>query len=166
MGGFPKTGAQTPPIPEKQDRFSSSFSTTRRLEPATGQILMLRPVLSTKKRLAKTLSQARPWGFVIAEVPIKGVLAQRVKRLPAVQETHVRSLGREDPLEKEMVTQSGTLAWKIPWTKKPGWLQSMGSQRVGHNWVTSLSLSFLVHQSLLCPPGVESQLCHYLTVWP
>ena len=56
-----------------------------------------------------------------------------VKRLPAVQETQVRSLGWEDPLEKEMATHSSTLAWKIPWTEEPGGLQSMGSQRVGHD---------------------------------
>ena len=56
-----------------------------------------------------------------------------VKRLPAMQETWVRSLGWEDPLEKEMATHSSTLAWKIPWTKEPGRLQSMGSQRVRHN---------------------------------
>ena len=57
-------------------------------------------------------------------------VAQRVKRLPAVQETWVRSVGQEDPLEKEMATHSSTLAWKIPWTEKPGRLQSMGWQRV------------------------------------
>ena len=56
-----------------------------------------------------------------------------VKRLPAVQKTQVRSLGWEDPLEKEMATHSSTLAWKIPWTEEPGRLQSMGSQRVGHD---------------------------------
>ena len=50
------------------------------------------------------------------------LVAQTVKRLPAVQETWVRSLGWEDPLEKEMATHSGTLAWKIPWTEEPGWL--------------------------------------------
>ena len=59
------------------------------------------------------------------------LVAQTVKRLPAVQETPVRSLGWEDPLEKEMATHSSTLAWKIPCTEKPGRLQSMGSQRVG-----------------------------------
>ena len=53
-----------------------------------------------------------------------------VKRLPAMQETWVRSLGGEVPLEKEMATHSSTLAWKIPWTEEPGRLQSMGSQRV------------------------------------
>ena len=56
-----------------------------------------------------------------------------VKRLPAMRETQVRSLGREDPLEKEMATHSSTLAWKIPWTEEPCRLQSMGSKRVGHN---------------------------------
>ena len=58
-----------------------------------------------------------------------------VKRLPAVQETQVRSLGWEDPLEKEMATHSSTLAWKIPWTEEPGGLQSMGSRRVGHKLI-------------------------------
>ena len=65
-----------------------------------------------------------------------------VKCLPAMQETWVWSLGREDPLEKEMATHSSTLAWKIPRTEEPSRLQSMVSQRVKHNWVTSLSLSF------------------------
>ena len=60
-------------------------------------------------------------------------MAQRLKRLPAMQETPVQSLGREDPLEKEMATHSTILAWKIPWTEDPGRLQSMGSQRVGHD---------------------------------
>ena len=59
-----------------------------------------------------------------------------------MQETHVWSLGREDPLEKEMTTHSSTLAWKIPRTEEPSRLQSMVSQRVKHNWVTSLLLSF------------------------
>ena len=59
-------------------------------------------------------------------------MAQRVKRLPTMQETQVQSLGQEDPLEKGMATYSGTLAWKNPWTEKPGRLQSVGSQRVGH----------------------------------
>ena len=61
------------------------------------------------------------------------LVAQRVKSLPAMHETWVRSLGQEDPLEKEMATHSSTLAWKIPWTEKPGRQQSMGSQRVGHD---------------------------------
>ena len=58
---------------------------------------------------------------------------QRVKCLPAMRETWVRPLGREDPLEKEMATHSSTLAWKIPWTEKPCRRQFMGSQRVGQD---------------------------------
>ena len=60
-----------------------------------------------------------------------------VKRLPGMQETRVGPLGREDPLEKEMATHS-SIAWKIPWREEPGRLQSMGLQRVRHNWATSL----------------------------
>ena len=56
-----------------------------------------------------------------------------VSRLPAMQETWVRSLGGEDPLEKEMATHSCILAWRIPWMEEPGGLQPMGSQRVGHD---------------------------------
>ena len=55
--------------------------------------------------------------------------AQTAKHLHTMRETRVQSLGREDPLEKEMATHSSTLAWKIPWTKEPGRLPSMGSQR-------------------------------------
>ena len=58
-----------------------------------------------------------------------------------MRETRVRSLGREDPLEKEMAIHSSTIAWKIPWTEEPGSLQSMGSQRVRHDWASSLSPS-------------------------
>ena len=71
------------------------------------------------------------WAFLVA---------QRGKCLPTMQETRVQSLGREDPLEKGMTTHSSTFAWKIPCTEKPGRLQSMGSQRVGHDRATSLSL--------------------------
>ena len=56
-----------------------------------------------------------------------------VKNLPATREMQFRSLGQEDPLEEEMATHSTILAWRIPWTEEPGGLQSMGSQRVGHN---------------------------------
>ena len=61
------------------------------------------------------------------------LMAQMVKRLPAMRETQVQSLGWEDPLEKEMATHSSILAWEIPWTEKPGEPQTMGSQRVGHD---------------------------------
>ena len=62
------------------------------------------------------------------------LVAQRIKRLPAMQVDLVQSLDQEDPLEKEMATHSSTFARKIPWTEEPGRLQSMGSQRVRHNW--------------------------------
>ena len=61
------------------------------------------------------------------------LVAQIVKRLPAMWETWVQSLVQEDPLEKEMAVQSSTLVWKIPWMEEPGGLQSMRSQRVGHD---------------------------------
>ena len=61
------------------------------------------------------------------------VVAQTVKRLPTMREAWVQSLGQEDLLEKEMATHSSTLAWKIPSTEEPSGLQSMGSQRVGHD---------------------------------
>ena len=60
-------------------------------------------------------------------------MAETVKSLHEVWETQVPSLGREDPLEKEIATHSSILAWKIPWIEETGRLQSMGSQRVGHN---------------------------------
>ena len=69
------------------------------------------------------------------------LVAQRLKCLPAILETWVRSLGREYPLEKKMATHCSILAWRIPWTEEPEGLQFTGSQRVGHDWATSLSLS-------------------------
>ena len=75
------------------------------------------------------------------------LVAQIVKNLSAMQETRVWSLGQKDPLEKGMVTHSNNLAWKITWTEEPGGLQSIGLQRVGHDWVTnphsSANLNFL-----------------------
>ena len=64
---------------------------------------------------------------------LASLVAQRLKHLPPMRETWVRSLGREDPLEKEMAIHSSILAWRIPWTEEPGGLQFMGLQRVGHN---------------------------------
>ena len=74
------------------------------------------------------------------------LVTQMLKRLPAMQETWVRSLGWEDPLEKEMATHSSILTWKIPWMEKPGRLQSMELQRVGHDWVASLSFFYGLHR--------------------
>ena len=64
------------------------------------------------------------------------LVAQMVKSLPAMWEIQVRFLGQKEPLEKEMAIHSSTLGWKIPWTEEPDRLQSMGSQRVGHDLAT------------------------------
>ena len=77
------------------------------------------------------------------------MVAPTVKRLPTVRETWVLSLGQEDPLEKEMATHSSSFAWKIRWVEEPGRLQSMGSQRVRHDWATSLLNSFLPTKHLV-----------------
>ena len=71
-------------------------------------------------------------------------MAQTVKRLPTMRETWFHSLGGEDPLEKEIATHSSILASKIPWTEKPGRLQSMGSLRVGHDF----TFTFIFHGAL------------------
>ena len=68
------------------------------------------------------------------------LVVQMVKNLPAMQETWVPSLDQEDPLEKGMATQTNILAWRIPWTEEPDGLQSMGSQRVGHDWATNSAI--------------------------
>ena len=78
--------------------------------------------------VAKSRTRLRDWTELVA---------QRLKHLPGMPETWVLSLGQKDPLEKEMATHSSILAWEIPWTEEPGGLQSMGSQRVGHDWVTN-----------------------------
>ena len=72
-----------------------------------------------------------------------------IKSLPAVQETQVKSLSQDDPLEKEMATHSSILVWRIPWTEEPGGLKSMGSHRVWHNWVTFTYMSGKCIQSVL-----------------
>ena len=71
--------------------------------------------------------------YPISQRTFPSLVAQSVKNLPAVQKTRVRSLGWEDPLEKEMATHSSILAWKISWTEEPSGLQSMRLQRVGHD---------------------------------
>ena len=80
-------------------------------------------------------------------------LAQTVKCVPTMRETWVWSLVREDPLEKEMATHSSIHAWKIPWTKEPGGLQSMGLQRVGHDWMTSLHFTSRPSQEYMWREG-------------
>ena len=71
--------------------------------------------------------------FFLSAPTWDSLVAQRVKSLPPMQETWVRTLGQEDPLEKEMATHSSILDWKIPWMEEPGRLQSMGSQRIRHD---------------------------------
>ena len=83
-------------------------------------------------------SPTQPYPLLFLPYTVSPLVAQTVKRLPAMQETWVRSLGRKDPLEKEMATHSSTLGWKIPWTEA-----SMGSPRVRHDWATSLTYSTL-----------------------
>ena len=90
--------------------------------------------------MARGLSFQIPFGA--------SLVAQKVKLLPAMQESRVRSLGQEDPLEKEMATHSSTLAWKIPWMEEPGKLQSRGLQRVGHDRETSLYFSLCMKCAL------------------
>ena len=87
-------------------------------------------------------------------------MAQMVKNLPAVQETLAQFPGREDPLKKEMATHSSILAWRIPWTVEPGGLESMGLQRVKHDWVTNtfrfLQARFWKSEKIIRKPD---QLC-------
>ena len=89
------------------------------------------------------------------------LIAQTVKNSPAMLETWVWSLGQEDPLEKEMATHSSMLVWRIPWTEEPGGLQSMGSQRVGHDWATSLHFTSIGASGTL---GVHKILSSSLSV--
>ena len=111
------------------------------LSPKERSQLLVSLILSTQ-----WLQWSVQWRELIRErikpVTVAGftLTAQLVQNLPAVQETRVRSLGWEDPREKQMATHSSILAWKISWTEEPGGLQSMGLQRVGHNWVTNTYL--------------------------
>ena len=84
-----------------------------------------------------------------------------VKCLPTTWETRDQSLGWEDPLEKEMATHSSVLAWRIPWMEEPGRLWSMGSQRVGHDWATSLSLSQHTRSDLITYCYITKYLLDY-----
>ena len=88
--------------------------------------------------------------FIMVQVSL---VAQMVKSVPAMQETWVQSLGWEDPLEEEMAIHSSILVWKIPWMEEPGRLQSMGSQRVGHNWV--INTLFIISQLVKNLPAMQ-----------
>ena len=95
------------------------------------------------------------------------LVAQMVKNGPAMQETWGQSLGREDPLERGVATHSSIPAWKIPWTEEPGGLQSMGSRRVRHNWMTKHMLNGMfqasvVFSTLFTLTGMVSSSSFYL----
>ena len=90
------------------------------------------------------------------QTSLQEMVAQRLKRLPALQETGVRSQGQEDPLEKETATHSNILVWRIPWTDEPGGLQSMGSQRVGYDLVTKTTTIPNIHP--INAPGILTWL--------
>ena len=75
--------------------------------------------------------------YISVNLSWASLVAQMIKNLSVMLETRVWSLGQEDPLEKGMTTHSTILAWRIPWTEEPGGLQSMGLQRVGHDWATN-----------------------------
>ena len=100
------------------------------------------------------------------------LVAQRLKHLLAMWETWVRSLSWEDPLEKEMATHSSILAWRIPWTEEPGGLQSTGSQRVGHDWATSLTHSLRrwvkEHLAMIYVKECSAYVfhCEFYSFWP
>ena len=88
----------------------------------------------------KALHKNKGWG---------SLMVQMVKNLLVMQETWVRSLGGEDPLEKAMAPHSSILAWRKPWTEEPGRLQSMGSYRVGHDWVIN-TFTYIKMKELMC----------------
>ena len=98
-------------------------------------------VTSGEDREEETHRSVKPC-WCVTVLSWASLLAQMVRNLPAMQKTQVQSLGREDPMEKGMVTHSSILAWRIPWTEEPSRLQSMGSQRIGHDWVIFTSLHF------------------------
>ena len=101
-------------------------------------------VLHDYKKYVHFLFMVFPFQSIDFFLSVRALLvAQAVKNRPATQEAWVQVLGRLDPLEKGMATLSSILSWEIPWTEEPGWLQSigsaqsMGSQRVGHDWATN-----------------------------
>ena len=93
--------------------------------------------VSSEWRVHNSRHKGRLFKEYLRIIPWASLVAQMVKNLPAMQDTQVRSLGWEVPLEKGMATHSSILAWRIPWTEEPGGLQSVELQRVGHDWVTN-----------------------------
>jgi len=127
--GFWKMHRAVYPLPQTHDTEQSHHL----------QILSSTSAINSSQPLEATDLSSAP----VISWPRISLVAQMVKRLPTMWKIWVWSLGQEDPLEKEIATHSSTLAWKIPWTEECGRLQSMGSQRVRHDWVTFTSLHFL-----------------------
>ena len=122
-------------------------------------------VTATLRSVSLTHTHTPHIHTICSHISGASLVARLVNDLPAVQEIWVWSLGWEDPLEKEMATHSSILAWKISWTEEPGGLQSMGSQRVGHDWATnthtsgrqSCSLSFCFYLDSNFFPRFQNQ---------
>ena len=144
--------ARRPGLQGRRSAFLGSIARSVTSHILTSRLQLWKPVRPRtnqwmgEQRRQGTPSQA-PWLFLLWQILLSHTslfshLAQMVKRLPTMQETRVQSLSQEDPLEKEMAPHSSILAWKIPWMEEPGRLQSMGSQRVGHDWATSLFFAF------------------------
>ena len=158
-------GSWKPSRQYKQQSVSSchSLRTTTRLQNTMGpQMGKLRKMGPFKKisLSAVCLSETTRTPLTTPCVKHTSLVAQTVNGPPALWESWVRSLGWEDPLEEEMATHSSTLAWRIPWTEEPGRLQSMGLQRVRHDWVTN-SLFHLckAHTGSHCGERFDGQ-CH------
>ena len=109
---------------------SSAFSKTNLNMWKFMVYVLLKPGLENFKHFFTSVWDECIWAVVAS------LVAQKLKHLPVMRETWVRSLGQEDTLEKEMATHSSILAWRIPWTEEPGGLQSTGSQKVRQDWAT------------------------------
>ena len=125
--------------PHKMSRIGKSIETEMATHSST--LAWKIPQMEEPDRLQSMGSQRirQDWATSLTLIETEGasLVSQTVKNLPAMQETQVQSLGQEDPPEKEMANHSSILAWRIPRTEKPGGLQSMGSQRVRHDWATN-----------------------------
>ena len=98
-----------------------------------------------KSKYSTLLNNTEKYLTITQQFVIIFYRTQTVKRLSTMRETQIRALGWEDPLEKEMAIHSSTIAWKIPWTEEPGRLQSLGSQRVGHEFTFTFTLTLVLH---------------------
>ena len=103
--------------------------------------------------VSTSLGIQKPFRILYSEI-WTSLVAQIVKNLPAMKKTWVQSLGQKEPLEKEMAVHSSILAWEIPWTKEPGGLQSMWSQRGGHDLVTA-TFTFTDFREMRCHSGIR-----------